>query len=151
MRNTAPLGSLRLASEYLAAATRVLPPPTTDLEAFRMKISFPAYFLAGHSIELSLKAFLLGRGTTKEELRSRKFGHKLDALLVEARRRRLGNEVKLPRDEAGAIVELNYCYSGKELEYVETGYRRLPSYALVYRAADRLCHGLQTYVRRVGA
>ena len=151
MRNTAPLGSLRLASEYLAAATSVLPPPTTDLEAFRLKISFPAYFLVGHSIELSLKAFLLGRGATKDELRSRKFGHKLDALLSEARRRRLGSEVKLPQDETRAIVELNNCYSVKELEYAEVGYRRMPSYALVHRVAGRLCHGLQAYVRRVGA
>ena len=151
MRNTAALGSLSLASEYLAAATIVLPPPTTDLEALRMKISFPAYFLVGHSIELSLKAFLLGRGVTKDQLKSRIFGHKLDALLTEARRRRLGNEVKLPQVETRAIVELNYCYSVKEFEYVEVGYRRLPSYALVHRVAGRLCHGLQAYVRRVGA
>jgi hypothetical protein len=55
----------------------------------------PYYFLLGQSIELSLKAFLLGRGVPLKELRSRKYGHNLETLLDEARRRKLGLEVKL--------------------------------------------------------
>ena len=151
MRNTAPIGALRLASEYLAAATRVLTPPTSELEALRMRISFPAYFLVAHSIELSLKAFLLGRGMTKQELRSSKYGHRLDVLSTEARRRRLGIEVQLLRTEIEGISVLNRCYSAKELEYVEEGFRTLPSYALVHEVAGKLCHDLQPYVRRIGA
>ena len=151
MRNTTPIAALRLASEYVVAATRVLTPPTSELEALRMRISFPAYFLVGHSIELSLKAFLLGRGMTRQELRSNKYGHRLDALSTEARRRRLGIEVKLLRSELEGISVLNRCYAAKELEYVEEGFRTLPSYALVHKVAGKLCHELHPYVRRIGA
>ena len=102
-------------------------------------------------MELALKAFLLGRGMTLAELKSRKYGHDLAALLTEARRRKLGNEVSLSRPELEAMRLLNEMYSVKELEYAITGYRRLPSYAITHAVASKLCTGLQGYVRRIGA
>ena len=88
---------------------------------------------------------------TKQELMSSKYGHRLDVLSTEARRRRLGIEVQLLRTEIEGISVLNRCYSAKELEYVEEGFRTLPSYALVHEVAGKLCHDLQPYVRRIGA
>ena len=151
MRNTAPLGCLRLANEYLRAATAAQTPPKTAVEALKQRISLPAFFLSGHAIELALKSFLLARGTSISELRSRKYGHDLAALVVEARRRKLGNEVPLSQPELEAMHLLNECYSAKELEYAITGYRRMPSYALVHAVASKLCTGLQGYVQRIGA
>ena len=49
---------------------------------------FTAYYLLGHSLELLLKSFLIGRGTEVSELRSRKYGHDLEKLLTESKRRK---------------------------------------------------------------
>lgn len=55
----------------------------------------PYYFLIGQSIELSLKAFLLGNGVPLDELKHPPLGHDLHALLQEALKRDLDNEVEL--------------------------------------------------------
>ena len=98
----------------------------------RLRLSFPAYFLVGHAIELSLKAFLLGRKVGVAELRSRKYGHNLEALLRQSRRRQIGREVPLNMKEVQAVLLLNECYCAKELEYVVVSLRSLPSYALIH-------------------
>ena len=151
MGDTAPFGCLRLGGEYLRAAVLVQPPPASALEAMRLRLSFPAYFLVGHAIELSLKAFLLGRKVGVAELRSRKYGHNLEALLRESRRRQIGREVPLNMKEVQAVLLLNECYCAKELEYVVVGLRTLPSYALIHAVASKLNKGLLPYVQRVGA
>jgi hypothetical protein len=71
------------AEEFLAAAEC----------ANKKKLLIPKYYLLGHSIELSLKAFLMKRGNKLSDLRSHKFGHNLYALLRESRRRKLGKVV----------------------------------------------------------
>ncbi|MEK6553511.1 MAG: hypothetical protein AABZ54_08705, partial [Bacteroidota bacterium] len=82
------------ATKYFDAA-ETLWPLNTDLVHQSSKPSiFVVYYLIGHSIELSLKSFLLRRGLKKEELKN-KYGHDLSALLSESRRRKLGNIVKL--------------------------------------------------------
>ena len=149
--NSAPFGSLRLAKEYLAAATRIQAPATNEIDALRQRISFPAYFLVGHSIELSLKAFLLGRGMKISALRSRSFGHDLEALVSEARRRRIGLHVKLSAKEVKGIKVLNDCYAAKEFEYAVTGLRHLPPYQLVHATATRLSETLQSYCLKLAS
>jgi hypothetical protein len=103
----------------------------------------PAYYLIGHSIELSLKAFLRGRGVPLKTLRSRAFGHDLEALLKESRKRKLGNEVKLNKAEINAILLLNRTYKSKEFEYIVTGSVTLPTYAVISKTADKLSNGLK--------
>ena len=46
--------------------------------------SWPRYFLLCHSVELALKAFLLHRGATLDELKDFDIRHKLDKLVTEA-------------------------------------------------------------------
>jgi hypothetical protein len=46
--------------------------------------SWPRYFLLCHSIELALKAFLLHRGATLDELKDFDLRHNLDKLIDEA-------------------------------------------------------------------
>lgn len=148
---TEPYGCLRVAIEYLKAAEKVQPPARSEIDEFRQRLSFPAYFLAGHAIELALKAFLLGRGMSVDVLRSKKYGHDLRALLTEARRRRLGLLVKLSPRDVAAVLVLNECYSAKELEYAVTGIRRLPHYSAAIHVADALISGLGPYCRQLAS
>ena len=72
--------------EFLEAANLVA-------EAAGDRVSLPAYYLWGHSIELSLKVFLIGRDVPLRELKSRDLGHNLAALWQKARS--LGLEQKM--------------------------------------------------------
>jgi hypothetical protein len=112
------------------------------------RISLPAFYLIGHSIELSLKAFLLGRGVALNRLRSKEFGHDLAALLKEARRRRLGNEVPLKPKHLGVIQLLNFEYVAKKYEYRETGVYHTPDASFAQEVANRLVDGLKDFCER---
>ncbi|MCX7172417.1 MAG: hypothetical protein NT159_00430 [Proteobacteria bacterium] len=69
-----------------------------------------------------MKSFLIGHGMTPSELKShRKFGHNLAALLEEAQKRNLEDEVLLDQQEVGVIKLLTYDYLEKRLEYRVTG------------------------------
>ncbi len=116
----------RLADEFLSAAIKVQPLAPSSTAELTQPVSFVAYYLIGHSIELSLKAFLLGRGVPIVTLRSKAYGHNLSVLLREARRRKLGNVAKLTRHDLAVVNLLNTCYGAKEFEYVAIGFRRLP-------------------------
>ena len=74
-------GQLFLAEEYLVAAQEITP-PRDDLEALRLLR--PRFMLLTHSIELSLKAFLLAVGVDRRELTRRPLNHDLAALLDRA-------------------------------------------------------------------
>jgi len=145
------LGFLRVGSEYLRAAELVLPPAKTEAEAFRQRLSLSAYFLVGHAIELALKAFLFSRGLSISRLRSREYGHNLARLLTEARRRKLGNLVKLAQSEVVSVRLLDEMYSAKEFEYSANGVRGLPHYAVAYSAAEKLCTGLRAHCVRLAS
>jgi len=145
---TAPLESLILGREYLDAARRAHPPPTTKLEELRVGHSTPAFFLVGHSIELALKAFLLGSRVSEEELKHRRLGHNLTALLTRAQALKLASEVALTEEETATIQMLDGIYSAKELEYRVVGMRTFPPYALIFAVADKLCTGLLPFVER---
>lgn len=121
------------ASEFFDAA-EMLWPSNTDLEL----TPFVIHYLIGHSIELSIKSFLLSRGLKIDELCSRKYGHDLSALLSESRRRKLGNIVKLTQREIKAIKLLNVFYKAKLLEYTEIGFYRFPPYKLIHGVANKL-------------
>ena len=56
----------------------------------------PALQLYGQSLELALKAFLLKRGTSLDEVE--RLRHRLAEILAAARRRRLGTCVKLTKN-----------------------------------------------------
>ncbi|MGJ5155397.1 hypothetical protein [Bradyrhizobium sp. HKCCYLR1023] len=73
------LQHLELAEEFLKAF-RDLPREGPS----GIPVSWPRYFMLCHAIELALKAFLLARGRTVPELRSRPFGHDISALMTEA-------------------------------------------------------------------
>ena len=132
------------AEKYFDAAKSVCKPPITDREKMTCRASFPAYFLIGHSIELSLKAFLAARGAETNHLKN-KYGHDLSKLIIESRRRKLGREVKLSINHVKAIKILNQPYIQKLLEYAEVGAYTLPQYGIACEIASNLVNGLRSY------
>lgn len=119
---TTSAGLWRFGRDYLHAATLVH-------AGVKNKFSVPAYYLVGHAIELTLKAFLVARGVPVTELAKRRYGHNLVALLNRARRHRLGQFVKLDRSEIEAIGDLNAQYADKRFEYIVSGPASLPPFA----------------------
>ena len=139
---TTPYGMWRYGNDFRKAALAVS-------SHYNDRAFMPYYFLLGQSIELSLKAFLLGRGVSLKELRSKKYGHDLKALLDEARRHRLGLEVKLENTHCAVIHLLGIEYLDKRFQYIRTGLMHLPDIWLAQEAADKLSNGLEDYCRKV--
>jgi hypothetical protein len=106
-------------------------------------VSLPAHFLLGRSIELSLKAFLLHHGFLVDDLRKKKLGHNLRALLEQARRRGLERHIKLEAVDFGAIQLLSYDYAEKRLEYrVTAGTYYLPLPPKIWTIARKFAYEL---------
>ncbi len=137
-----PLGMWRYSKEFLKSARTILPPPTTAREIAFLKYNGVAYYLLGHSIELSLKAFLLCRGTSIKTLRQRPFGHNLFELRKEASRRKLGREVTLSKPQKAVIDYFSESYESKRHEYFERGILSVPRYVELHSIATILVDGL---------
>jgi hypothetical protein len=106
-----PLGTLRYAIEYYAAASVVVG---------EFGDCVPGRFLIGHAIELALKAFLLQQGTTESFIR-RELGHDLMACLASAEATELRKYMSLTEENRALLQLFNSLYSYKRLEYIETG------------------------------
>jgi hypothetical protein len=72
---TTAVGLARYAYEYIEAAMLVEHNDPTPSHISPV----PAYFLALHGIELTLKSYLRHKGVTAKELRGQKYGHDLHA------------------------------------------------------------------------
>ena len=121
----------RRSKEFLEAANLVA-------EAAADQVSLPAYYLWGHSIELSLKVFLIGHDITLRELKRKDLAHNLTALWQKARSLGLEQEIHLYPKEIGTIVLLSEDYTEKKFEYAEAEEYKLPFIHLTKRMADRL-------------
>ena len=134
---TTPAGMHRFAMNYADAAFQVSQDP---------KLLGPAYFLAAHSIELSLKAFLLARGESYGAVR--RIGHDLVALMAKARRRKLGREVEIDRRICSQLVPLTERYAREfRFEYYEPGVFQVPDLERLVFFSLHLATGLRNYCR----
>ena len=81
------------------------------------------------SIELALKAFLLAKGLTKKELKSRKLGHDLVALSGKAKKMGLDDYLVVNREWEINLSNANDYYYKKDFEYFNVAfqYYGLPS------------------------
>ena len=104
-------------------------------------VHYPTLNYYGISIELALKAFLLKRGRTLNQMRNA--GHSLTKLLKLARHHKLGREVKLDRYEVAAIQALDITYASNKLRYIETGTTTVPVLLYLSRAAEKIVVGLE--------
>src|SRR3990172_4880381 len=119
--NVSPLGFHRYATQFAESAAA----------ARSKKFSPVPYFLYCRALELALKAYLLARGMSKADLKS-KFGHDLCKVLAEAKKRGLTGEVTIAAGWDAEIVKANAYYNGKGFEYFEVdnaarGYPNLPN------------------------
>jgi len=99
------------AEKYVAAAKAVQTAERTQ----NGKWHPVSMFLAGHSIELSLKAFLGLKGKTLSD--SKKVSHNLKKLLAEARTSGLLKTSKLSKEERFEIERASVYYGEKVFEY----------------------------------
>jgi len=140
---TTPFGMLRYAEEYRRAAELVH--PQDDL-------IMPAYTLLGLSFELSLKAYLLSRGRSIEELRKHPYGHDLEALWKEARLKRIDRLFALSLLADEVIPTLNIHYKTHEFRYIKTGMKTVPYWEFAAPLAKSLADNLHYHClcRRIG-
>lgn len=112
-----PLGYWRDASDFHRAATLAFGPTQSGMPSSRC--GFVPWFLLGHAIELGLKAFLLTRGLTKENLRSKKLGfsHDLENLYAAARQHGLESLPDHPRHDQLSLLIATICVPHKERSF----------------------------------
>ncbi len=107
-------------------------------------------YLLGHAIELYLKAFLLRAGLTNAHLkRKKKYGHNLDALLIEARNREIEKLVRISPQTIDDLLKLNALYP-ESLRYFSLLHLltqpSIPPLTRLFRFANALQKGLKKYV-----
>lgn len=129
--------------EFFAASEAVYALPKAHV--------LPLAFLWGRSIELLLKSYLLSVGLTGERLRSRKFGHNLVALYMEARQRGIDPLIGTDQVVPALMQLLNLEYGSKRLEYRETGTMySIPDAAITRAVIRRLIKGVNFHLRQNG-
>jgi len=137
-----PLGFHLYASDFLAAANEFKCPD---------RFSPVPYSLYCRSIELTLKAFLLGKGLSKEELKDRnKFGHDLVNLINRARDLGIETLVNLSPARLECVRKANGYYESKTIEYFDitfavSAYPDLPALDVLKELASDLVCQLKQY------
>ena len=84
-----------------------------------------ACYLAGHAIELALKAVLIVDGISEDRLKN-KFRHKLDKCKIAARKVLPPGVAELRPEDEEVLSLLNPLYGSKSLEYVSLGLHQMP-------------------------
>jgi hypothetical protein len=136
LARSTPHGFWRFSADYWLAARTVEAKLREEGHLF-----FPLFQLYGIAIELGLKAFLLKRGLTLDQVRG--LSHNLTKILALARHHKLGRAVKLERREVAAIRVLDINYSSHRLRYIVTGSTVLPELIYISRAAQSIVLGLE--------
>lgn len=136
-QRTTAIGLARYAYEYIEAA-RLVDQHAADANPGSQISPVPAYFLAVHGIELTLKAYLRSKGLSVKELSSKTYGHDLHACYRKAKERGLLGIFNERDPDVAAmelLVQLNR-YHG--LRYIRTGTKHFPLWSLVEPLAVRL-------------
>jgi len=99
----------------------------------------PVMYLIAHSMELSLKAFLLHKGVELKDLKKQKeYGHNLVKCFKKAKELGLGSIVDVDKLEEKAFEALNNLYCKKELNYIVTGYNQYPVFIFLETLSKKL-------------
>lgn len=103
----------------------------------------PAYYLYCHAIELVLKAYLRGSGSSLEELKH--IGHDLSKAYEKALVAGLKSKCALTPDMETAINLVNQVYRDKEFEYIKIGARTIPTIEILRETTELLVSNLERY------
>ncbi len=137
IESTTPAGLWRYAREYLEAAELIRPKDYTH------KLSAPTCYLLGHSIELLLKAFLLAKGRSLDDLVD--IGHDLQRALEEADSANLVAFAPSENDYRGLqelvdIIQDEYKFHG--FRYFKRGLKRRPDLRTGIPAVSSILDGV---------
>ena len=107
------------------------------------------YFLYCHSIELILKAFLIGNGIPKKDLR-KLYGHDLEKVLTKAKDLGLSTYVKITSEQEKEISKANRYYASKGFEYFKVtkavkAYPELPDLLVLEKITTELVTCLESF------
>jgi hypothetical protein len=136
-QRTTALGLLRYGFDYIDAA-RIVDNSKQDHPAFAIVSPIPAYFLALHGVELTLKAFLRQRGVSARDLRSKTYGHDVLACLRKAKEFGLLGVYQVSKEDHDALAMLLDLNRHQGLRYIKTGTKRFPLWSIVEPFAIRL-------------
>lgn len=128
---TTPIGLARYANEFFLAAKIV----NQYMRRNKNFAPIPAMYLYAHSIELSLKSFLLSKKFSLDCLK--KIGHDL-LKLKNCALSFDGMNFQLNCEECSAIGILNKLYKTKQLNYIVTGYVQFPAYKYCESGAKKI-------------
>ncbi len=137
--NLSPYGFNHFASEYLAVARSV---------TVGTSFSPVPYYLYCRCLELGLKAFLLLKGVTKQELKRKSLGHNLVAIVAKAESLGLSEYLIITAEEKTELSKANDYYENKDFEYVNIlkvvkGYPLLPDIQLLDKLAEKIVGSLR--------
>ncbi len=133
---TQGVGTWRFAEAYLNAAKMQPAAPTA---------SFVSYFLYGHGLELTLKAFLVSQGSTNTRLK--RIGHDLTRALRAAGKHQTFGRVPITDRDRTIIAWLNSYYRDKEFEYLVTGFKSFPAVDEVRDVCERMLGNVKPLIR----
>jgi len=132
--NVSPFGFHHYAKQFLEAARSI---------EHSSRFSPVPFYLCCHSIELSLKAYLLVKGVPKNELKKKILGHNLENILCRAETLGIKQVIQISTVERQELKKSNAYYADKGFEYffvvpAVTGYPDLPDLEIIDRLADTL-------------
>lgn len=133
--NVSPTGFLVYATDFLNA-----------YKSYKSANPFsPAsYYLVCRSLELSLKAYLLASGVTRQEIKNtRQLGHDIQKLLQKAISLKINSISPISSMQEQEIQKANGWYTRKGFEYFELqnivdGEETLPDLGALVKVADQL-------------
>ncbi len=110
-------------------------------EGYEIIAPIPVMYMAGHSIELILKAYLIHYGVEEGKLKG--IGHDLEKCHKKAKDFSLSDIVKLDSDDIEVLQVLNTLYKSKELNYLRKGVKTFPVFGplqtLCKKLLDNIC------------
>jgi len=142
---TTPAGLLKYAQEFYLAA-RAADHELGIRPGFEIVAPIPVMYLTAHSIELSLKSYLLHHRVSLQELRGRVLGHDLEKCMQRARNIGLDGILELKEPELNGLVVLNKLYCTKQLNYIVTGMKTFPVYGPIQTLSKRLLESVGKHV-----
>ena len=134
---TTATGLARYAYEYIDAA-RLVDRDAAEKKPGLLISPVPAYFLAHHGIELTLKAYLRHKSVSVRDLRTKKFGHDLHACYRKAKELKLLGVFKEHPNDLRAMDMLAALNTDHGLRYIKTGAKEFPLWSIVAPLAVRL-------------
>jgi hypothetical protein len=142
---TTSVGLVRYAQEFFDAA--IAADDVLGMRSgYEIIAPIPVMYLVGHSIELSLKAYLLFMGVSLDDLKN-KYRHNLVKCYEEAQKYKLNDVILLTESDYKVLEVLNVLYSSKQLNYCEIGLKEFPVFGPLQELSTKL---LQSIGSKVG-